>query len=46
MDKQMDRLVSLGILSANMSYTSPVMLITRKVTRDKHPVVDFHLLNT
>ena len=47
MDKQMDRLVSLSILSENnKSHTSPVMLITRKVTRDKCPVVDFHLLNT
>ena len=47
MDKQMDRLVSLGILSENnTSHTSPVMLITRKVTRDKRPMVDFRLLNT
>ena len=47
MDKQMDRLVSLSILSENnTSRTLPVMLITRKVTRDKHPVVDFRLLNT
>ena len=47
MDKQMERLVSLGILSKNnTSHTLPVMLITRKVTRDKHPMVDFHLLNT
>ena len=47
MDKQMDRLVSLDILSENnTSHTSPVMLITRKVTREKCPVVDFHLLNT
>ena len=47
MDKQMDRLVSLSILSENnMSHTSPIMLITRKVTRDKRPMVDFHLLNT
>ena len=47
MDKQMDRLVSLGILSENnTSHTSPVMLITRKVTHDKYPVVDFPLLNT
>ena len=47
MDKQMDRLVSLGILSENnKSHTSPVMLITRKVTRDKRPMVDFCLLNT
>ena len=47
MDKQMDGLVSLGILSENnMSHTSPVMLITRKVTCDKCPMVDFRLLNT
>ena len=46
MDKQMERLVSLGILSKNStSHTSPVMLITRKLTNDKHPVVDFRLLN-
>ena len=43
----MNRLVALGILSVNnTSHTSPVMLITRKVTRDKRPVVDFRLLNT
>ena len=47
MDKQMERLVSLGILSKNStSHTSPVMLITRKLTNDKRPVVDFRLLNT
>ena len=47
MDKQMERLVSLGILSKNStSHTSPVMLITRKLTIDKRPVVDFRLLNT
>ena len=47
MDEQMARLVSLGILSKNStSYTSPVMLITRKLTNDKRPVVDFRLLNT
>ena len=47
MDKQMERLVSLGILSKNStSHTSPVMLITRKLTKDKRPVVDFRLLNT
>ena len=46
MDKQMERLVSLGILSKNStSHTSPVMLITRKLTNDKRPVVDFRLLN-
>ena len=47
MDKQMERLVSLGILSKNStSHTSPVMLITRKLTKDKRPMVDFRLLNT
>ena len=36
MDWQMQRLVSLGILSRNTtSHTSPVMLITRKLTKDK-----------
>ena len=47
MDEQMERLVSLGILSKNSrSHTSPVMLITRKMTKEKRPVVDFRLLNT
>ena len=47
MDKQMNQLVNLGILSPNnTSHTSPVMLITHKVTQDKRPVVDFRLLNT
>ena len=47
MDDQMERLVSLEILSKNStSHTSPVMLITRKLTKDKRPVVDFRLLNT
>ena len=47
MDKQMQRLVSLKILSKNTTnHTSLVMLITRKVTKDKRPVVDFRLLNT
>ena len=47
MNEQMERLVSLGILSKNStSHTSPVMLITRKLTKDKRPVVDFRLLNT
>ena len=47
MDDQMERLVSLGILSKNStSHTSPVMLITRKLTKDKRPVVDFRLLKT
>ena len=40
----MERIVSLGILSKNStSHTSPVMLITHKLTKDKRPVVDFKL---
>ena len=47
MDKQMERLVSLGILIKNStSHTSHVMLITRKLTKDTRPVVDFRLLNS
>ena len=47
MDKQTERLVSLGILTKNStSHTSLVMLITRKQTNDKRSVVDFRLLNT
>ena len=47
MDKQMNRLIALGTVSRNnTSHTSPVMLISRKVTQDKRPVVDFRLLNT
>ena len=47
MDQQMERLVSLGILTKNStSHTSLVMLITRKLTNDYRPVVDFRLLNT
>ena len=47
MDKQKERLVSLGILSKHsISHTSPAMLITRKLTQDKGPVVDLRLLNT
>ena len=43
----MERLVSLEILSKNSpSHTSHVMLITRKLTKDKRPIVDFRLLNT
>ena len=46
-DEQMERLVSLEILSkSSTSHTSPIMLITRKLTKDKRPVVDFRLLNT
>ena len=44
MDQQMERLVSLGIMTKNS--TSHTSLITRKLTNDKRPVVDFRLLNT
>ena len=45
MDSQTEKLVALGILSKNStSHTSPVMLITCKLTNDKRPVVDFRLL--
>jgi len=47
MDRQMQRLVALGILTEqSTACTSPVMLITRKLTQDKRPVVDFRQLNT
>ena len=40
MDWQIEKLVILGILSKNItSHTSPVMLITHKLTKDKRPVV-------
>ena len=47
MDKYMAKLVSLGILTKNnTTHTSPVMLVSRKGTKNKRPVVDFSLLNT
>ena len=47
MDKQIERLVSLDILTKNSTcHTSPVMLITRKLNKDCRPVVDLRLLNT
>ena len=47
MDKCMQKLVSLGILTKNSTtHTSPVMLVTRKGNERKRPVVDFRLLNT
>ena len=42
MDRHMERLVLLGILTHNStSHTSPVMLITHKLSKDQRPVVDF-----
>ena len=43
----MKRLCYLGILKEGFStYSSPVMLISRKVTQDKRVVTDFRHLNT
>ena len=41
-DKEMKRLCYLGILKEGFSaYSSPVMLISRKVTKDKRAITDF-----
>ena len=46
LDKEMKRLCYLGILKEGFSaYSSPVMLISRKVTQDKWVVTDFRHLN-
>ena len=47
LDKEMKRLCYLGILKEGFSvYSSPVMLISRKMTKDKRVVTDFRHLNT
>ena len=47
LDKEMKRLCYLGILKEGFSaYSSPVMLISRKVTQKKKVVTDFRHLNT
>ena len=47
MDKCMQKLVSLGILTKNSTtHTSPIMLVAQKGNERKRPVVDFRLLNT
>ena len=47
MDKCMQKLVALGILTKNSTtHTSPVMLVAKKGNERKRPVVDFRLLNT
>ena len=47
LDKEMKRLCYLGILKEGFSaYSSPMMLISRKVTQDKRVVTDFRHLNT
>ena len=46
LDKEMKRLCYLGILKEGFSaYSSPVILISRKVTQDKRVVTDFRHLN-
>ena len=46
LDKEMKRLCYLGILKEGFSaYSSPVMLISQKVTQDKRVVMDFRHLN-
>ena len=46
MDKEMKRLCYMGILKEELSaYSSPVMLISRKLTKDKRVVTDFRHLN-
>ena len=46
LDKEMKRLCYLGILKEGFSaYSSPVMIISRKMTKDKRVVTDFRHLN-
>ena len=46
LDKEMKRLCYLGILKEGFSvYSSPLMLISRKMTQDKRVVTDFRHLN-
>ena len=45
-DKEMKQLYYMGILMEGFSaYSSPVMLISRKLTKDKRVVTDFRHLN-
>ena len=46
LDKEMKRPCYLGILKGFSAYSSPVMLISRKVTQDKRVVTDFRHINT
>ena len=46
LDKEIKRLCYLGILNEGFSaYSSPVMLISRKLTKDKREITDFRHLN-
>ena len=45
-DKEMKRLCYMGILKEGfLAYSSPIMLISRKLTKDKRVVTDFRHLN-
>ena len=45
-DKEMKRLCYMGILKEGfLAYSSPVMLISRKLTKDKRVMTDFRHLN-
>ena len=44
-DKEMKQLCYLGILKKISAYSSPVMLISRKLTKDKRVVIDFRHQN-
>ena len=45
-DKEMKRLCYMGILKEGFSaYSSPVMLMSKKLTKDKGVVTDFRHLN-
>ena len=46
LDKEMKQICYIGILKESFSaYFSPVMLISRKMTKDKRVVMDFRHLN-
>ena len=46
LDKEMKRLCYLGIMKEGFSaYLSPVMLVSRKLTKDKRVMTDFRHLN-
>ena len=46
LDKEMKRLCYLGILKEGFSaYSNPVMLVSRKMTKDKRVMTDFRHLN-
>ena len=47
LDKEMKRLCYLGILKEGfLAYSSPIILVSRKLTQDKRVVTDFRHLNT